>query len=168
MKNPLVARLRTLHEAAKRGTVTDPELEEYLQLREELGRMLLIAQHLNREGATLRAALRMATVIKVQLDSGGAKPIVSTTIDLSEGGFACRLDAPQPAGKLLMFELHLPNIVMGSGTSPISGTVRVASCRRQADLLHRISFAFETLERQDRVYLELCILDGVLARFDQR
>jgi hypothetical protein len=167
MKNPLVVRLRKLHEDAKRGTITTEELEEYLQLREELGRMLLIAQHLNREGRTLRAALRMSTVLKVRLESGGGKPISSTTIDLSEGGFACLLDGPQTLGAPLMFELHLPNIVMGSGTSPISGTVRVASCRRQGGV-HRVSFAFVDLERQDRVYLELCILDALLTRFDSR
>lgn len=167
MKNPLVARLRMLHEQAKRGTATESDIEEYLQLREDLGRMLLIAQHLSREGRTLRAALRMSTVLKVRLESGGAKPISSTTIDLAEGGFACLLDAPQPVGKLLMFELHLPNIAVGSGTAPISGTVRVASCRVQG-ALHRISFAFADVERQDKIYLEMCILDAVLARFDGR
>lgn len=167
MRNPLVVRLRALHEQAKRGTSTAAELEEYLQLREELGRMLLIAQHLTREGRTLRAALRMSTVLKVRLETGGAKPISSTTIDLSEGGFACLLDAPQPVGKLLMFELHLPNLVAGSGTSPISGTARVASARSRGDL-HRVSFAFVDVERRDRVYLEMCILDAVLARFDSR
>lgn len=166
MKNPLVVKLRKLHEQAKRGTITNEELEEYLQLRDELGRMLLIAQHLTREGRTLRAALRMSTVLKVRLDSGDGKSISATTIDLSEGGFACRIDAPLPVGKLMMFELQLPNIVMGNGlTSPVKGTVTVASCRNQHDV-HRISFTFVDLERQDRVYLELCILDAILARFD--
>jgi hypothetical protein len=167
VKNPLVTKLSKLHEQAKRGTITEAELEEYLELREELGRMLLIAQHLTREGRTLRAALRMSTVLKVRLDSNDGKTISTTTIDLSEGGFACRVDAPLTVGKLFMFELALPNIVMGNGTAPISGTVKVASCRNQHDV-HRISFTFVEVERQDRVYLELCILDAILARFDGR
>lgn len=129
--------------------------------------MLLIAQHLTRDGRTLRAALRMSTVLKVRLESSGAKPISATTIDIAEGGFACLLQDAQSVGKVLMFELHLPNLVAAGGTSPISGMVRVASCRPYA-ALHRVSFSFLDLERQDHVYLEMCILDAVLARFDNR
>lgn len=165
MKNPLVVKLKKLHEQAKRGTCTLEELEEYLQLREELGRMLLIAQHLTREGRTLRAALRVSTMLKVRLDPGGDKPISATTIDLSEGGFACLIDMALTVDEKLAFELTLPNLVAHPRTTTTTGTVRVASCRRQG-AAHRISFAFVDLERGDRVYLELCILDAVLARLD--
>jgi hypothetical protein len=168
VKNPLVARLRSLHEQAKRGKLDAIERAEYGQLREELGRMLLIAQHLAREGKTLRAALRMTSVMKVQLESGGAKPIATTTIDVSQGGFAALLEAPQLVGRTLMFELHLPNLAAGSGTKPISGTARVASCRKHGTTLHRVSFAFADLDPRDREHLEMSILDAVLSRFESR
>lgn len=170
LKNPLVARLRAVHEQAKKGKLTREEAEEYVQLRTDLGRMLLIAQHLTREGKTLRAALRMTTVLKVQLESVGVKPISTTTIDLAEGGFAALLHGPQPVGRVLMFVLHLPNLMTGSGTRPMNGTARVASCRAHGHggLLQRVSFAFVDIDPIDRELLEMSILDAVLLRFEGR
>ena len=154
-----IVRLRELHDRAKRGALTPNERPEYEQARRELGRLLLVAQHLNHGGETLRSQFRVARMIKVEIDLGGPAPEKTTTIDLASGGFAALLSAGHPVGKNVRFTLQLPG-------QSIEGTAKVASSRAQGSL-HRVSFAFAELLPAHRDHLEMIIVDEVLARFQK-
>jgi hypothetical protein len=156
-----IKRFRELHERAKKGALPESERPDYQTSRTELGRLLLIAQQINHGGNTLRNALRVAQLIKVELDLGGDTTKTST-IDLAGGGFAVLLPTSQSIGRIVRFKLSLPGF--GTGPHPIEGTARVASARPQAPSF-RVSFAFHELKPADREHLEMVIIDSVLARF---
>ena len=158
-----IDRLRELHEKAKRGTLQPGERPEYESARRELGRLLLVAQHLNHGGKTLRSQFRIARVIKIEIDLGGESPEKTTTIDLASGGFAALLPHGQPVGRGVRFKMQLPGFG-GGGARTIEGSAKVASSRPQGSL-HRVSFAFAVLDAKDRDHLETVIVDEVLARF---
>ena len=156
-----IDRFRELHEKAKGGTLPAPLRAEYEQARRELGRLMMVAQQMSHEGRTLRAALRIAQLIKVELDLGGA-PEKTSTMDLASGGFAALLPAGQPVGRAVPFTLHVP--AFSAGTKPLKGTAKVASSRLQGRL-HRVSFAFEKIAPADQEHLDMVIIDFVLRRF---
>lgn len=158
----LITRFRELHEKAKAGSLSQALRAEYEQSRRELGRLMLVAQQMNHGGQTLRAALRIAQLIKVELDLGGAAPEKTSTMDLASGGFAALLTGSQPIGKSVTFTLHVP--AFPSGTQPLIGTAKVASSRVQGGL-HRVSFSFERLAPADQEHLDMVIIDFVLRRF---
>jgi hypothetical protein len=162
MSREFIDRFRILHDRAKKGALTAAERPEYEQSRRELGRLLLVAQQLNHGGQTLRAALRMAHVLKVEIDLGGEKPEKTSTIDLASGGFAALLPSSQPLNRVVGFTLHLPSF--GSGTQPLKGTGKIVSSRAHGGLW-RVSFSFQTIEAADRELIEMVIIDAVLARF---
>lgn len=164
--NPVVERLSKLHDKAKREALSADERDEYKKLCDDLGRILLIAQDLGHQGKTLRAALRVSSVLKVRLDFGGSQAVTTSTIDLSEGGFAVLLDSNQRVGHLVLFTLTLPALV-GGGTHSIKGTVRVASARAQGDHF-RVSFTFTDVSPDDQDYLGATIMDMILTRYTAR
>lgn len=157
-----IKRFRDLHDKAKKGTLQEPERAEYVIARNELGRLLLVAQHVNHGGATLRNALRIAQLIKVELDLGEGAPTKTSTIDLAGGGFAVLMPGGQPVGKIVGFKLFLPGF---AGAPRVAeGKVKVASSRPQTGGF-RVSFSFVELQPADREHLEIVIIDSVLARF---
>ena len=158
-----ITRFRELHEKAKSGALAASDRGEYEHSRRELGRLLLVAQQMSHGGRTLRAALRIAQLIKVEIDLGGSTPERTSTMDLASGGFAALLPASQPVGKVAAFTLQLPAF-SGGGTQAVKGTGKVASSRSQGSL-HRVSFSFESLGPQDREILDMAIIDFVLRRF---
>ncbi|MDB4933672.1 MAG: type pilus assembly PilZ [Labilithrix sp.] len=158
-----ITRFRELHEKAKGGTLSPQLRPEYEQARRELGRLLLIAQQMSHNGKTLRSALRIAQLVKVEIDLGGPSPERTSTMDLASGGFAALLPASQPTGRVVGFTLHVPAL-SGGGTQPIKGKGKVASSRQQGTL-HRVSFSFEGMAAADREVLEMAIIDYVLRRF---
>ena len=157
-----INRFRALHEKAKGGTLTEPLRIEYEQLRRELGRLMLVAQQMGRGGKTLRSTLRIAQLIKVELDLGGSAPERTSTMDLASGGFAALVPASQPLGKRVPFTLQVPSFP--SGTQPLEGVAKVASTTPQGGL-HRVSFSFEAMTPEDRSHLDMVIIDFVLRRF---
>lgn len=159
-----ITRFRELHEKAKSGSLPAHDRGEYEQSRRELGRLLLVAQQMSHGGQTLRSALRIAQLIKAELELGGSAPERTSTMDLAGGGFAALLPAGQPVGRVVGFTLHVPSFA-GSGTQPIKGKAKVASSRAQGSL-HRVSFAFESMPPADREVLEMAIIDYVLRRFN--
>jgi hypothetical protein len=158
-----IARFRELHERAKAGSLPAQDRGEYQQSRRELGRLLLVAQHMNHNGKTLRAALRIAQLIKAELDLGGPVPERTSTMDLASGGFAALLPASQPVGRVVGFTLHVPAFT-GGGTQSIVGKAKVASTRPQGSL-HRVSFSFAALPPDTQELLDMAIIDYVLRRF---
>ena len=157
-----IIRFRELHEKAKAGALSPALRTEYETARRELERILLVAQQMTRGGQTLRGALRIAQLIKVELDIGGSAPEKTSTMDLASGGFAVVLPAGQPVGKTVAFTLQVPSF--SSGTQPLKGVAKVASSRVQGTL-HRVSFAFEKLAPADQEHLDMVIIDFVLRRF---
>lgn len=158
----LMARFRALHVQAKKGTLTPEDRLEYERSRADLGRTLLLAQQMSRGGKTLRSTLRVAQLVKVDLELGGAKPERTSTIDLASGGFAVLLAKALQVGRPVEFTLHLPGFA--GGVKPVRGDGKVASAR-QHGALHRVSVAFEALDGRGREDLEMVIIDAVLARF---
>ena len=158
-----IARFRELHERAKAGSLPAQDRAEYQRARHELGRLLLVAQQMSHNGKTLRAALRIAQLIKTELDLGGPVPERTSTMDLASGGFAALLPASQRVGRVVGFTLHVPAF-SGAGTQPISGKAKVASSRSQGSL-HRVSFSFEPLPPESQEILDIAIIDYVLRRF---
>ncbi len=158
----LIARIRALHEKAKLGTLDPSERAEYQHQRTELGRLLLVAQHLSHGGKTLRSALRIAQMIKVEVDFGGPTPDKTTTIDLASGGFAALLAGNHPVGRPALFTLSLPGFE--GGTRLVKGSAKVASARPHGSS-HRVSFAFDKIEPNDREFLEMVLIEFVLRRF---
>jgi hypothetical protein len=158
-----IARFRELHEKAKAGSIAAKDRPEYEQARRELGRLLLVAQQMSHNGKTLRAALRIAQLIKAELDLGGPSPERTSTMDLASGGFAALLPSSQPVGRVVGFTLHVPAFT-GIGTQPITGKAKVASARSQGSL-HRVSFSFESLTPANQELLDMAIIDYVLRRF---
>jgi hypothetical protein len=158
-----ITRFKDLHEKAKLGTLPQEERAEYQRSRTELGRLLLVAQQLSHGGKTLRSALRIAQLIKVELDFGGPTPEKTSTMDLASGGFAALLQASQRVGSSAGFTLFLPAL-SGSGTQPIKGAGKVASSRAQGNLF-RVSFSFEEMSTANREHLDMAIIDFVLRRF---
>src|SRR4029078_4727826 len=102
-----ITRFRELHEKAKSGALAASDRPEYEQARRELGRLLLVAQQMSHGGKTLRSALRIAQLIKVELDLGGPSPERTSTMDLASGGFAALLPSSQPLGRVIGFTLHI-------------------------------------------------------------
>jgi hypothetical protein len=158
-----IKRFRELHENAKSGKLAAGDRLEYEAARRELGRLLLVAQQMGPGGGTLRSSLRIAQLIKLELDLGGSTPERTSTMDLASGGFAVLMPASQRVGRLVPFTLHIPAL-SGTGTQPLKGTGKVASSRQQGGL-HRVSFAFEVLAPADRDVLEIALIDYVLRRF---
>ena len=158
-----LARLRELHEKAKRGALAPAEQPEYESARREIGRLLLIAQQLARGGQTLRSRFRVARMIKVEIELADGAPEKTTTVDLASGGFAALLPRGQPLGKAARFRMHLPSMA-GGVTQPIEGAAKVVSSRAQGTL-YRVSFAFTEVSASHQEQLETLILDEVLARF---
>jgi PilZ domain-containing protein len=158
-----ITRFRELHERAKAGSLPAQDRGEYQQARRELGRLLLVAQQMSHNGKTLRAALRIAQLIKAEIDLGGPAPERTSTMDLASGGFAALLPASQPVGRVVGFTLHVPAF-SGAGTQPISGKAKVASARSQGGL-HRVSFSFDSLTPENQELLDIAIIDFVLRRF---
>ncbi|MBC7052320.1 PilZ domain-containing protein, partial [Salmonella enterica subsp. enterica serovar Enteritidis] len=103
-----IVRFRELHEKAKGGTLAPHDRPEYEQARRELGRLLLVAQQMSHHGTTLRGALRIAQLIKAEIDLGGSAPERTSTMDLASGGFAALLPTSLPVGRVLEFTLHVP------------------------------------------------------------
>lgn len=162
MTDPRVRRLRELHDKAKRKSLPDTDRKEYEQLRSELGRLMVIAQHMSKQGKTLRSELRVAQIVKVVIDPEGVMPERTTTIDLASGGFAALLGTGRSIGKRVDFVLELP--AAGGGKRSVAGKARVASSRPQGPLF-RVSFAIEHMEPDAREHFEISLLDFVLARF---
>lgn len=158
-----IARFRGLHEQAKAGTLPQTDRGEYEQARRELGRLLLVAQQMSSGGPTLRSSLRIAQLVKVDLQLVSSRPERTSTMDLASGGFAVLLPSSLPLGRVVPFTLHLPALA-GGGTQPMSGTSKVASARIQGGL-HRVSFSFDSLAPADREHLDITIIDYVLSRF---
>lgn len=152
-----------LHEKAKQGPLSSGDRIEYEQARRELGRFMIIAQQLNHGGKTLRSNLRVAQLMKVELDFGEGKPEKAATIDLASGGFAVLLPWAKPVGAMVPFTLHLPALG-ASGPKPMTGMARVASARTQGTSF-RVSFSFETIDPVGREHLEMVMIDSILARF---
>jgi hypothetical protein len=155
---------KALHEKAKRGSLAPAERARYDALRPQFDRMVMIAQQLGHAGRTLRATLRMAKLLKVEIRPDGGEPVRASTIDLASGGFASLLPAGMRVGAGADFTLFLP---AGAGrTTPIVGRVTVASSRPQTGAF-RVSFKFEPLEREAKELLDVTLIDAVLERFGE-
>ncbi len=148
---------RQLHEKARRGQLSEQELQVYLDGRDELARALLAAQRLTlRPGETPRGALRVARALQVDIDLAISRER-AVTIDLSTGGFSCLLAKGPPVGDEVGFSLRLP------ASDPLTGRARVTDVKVLPGNV-RVSFRFASPSDADRERLEQFVFDTVLAQ----
>ncbi|HET8538276.1 MAG TPA: PilZ domain-containing protein [Anaeromyxobacter sp.] len=148
---------RQLHERARRGQLSQRELQVYRSGRDELARALLAAQRLTlRPGETPRRALRVARALQVDVDLGVARDR-AVTIDLSTGGFSCLLAKAPPVGDEVGFSLRLP------AAAPLAGRARVTDVKVLPGNV-RVSFHFANQTDADKERLELFVFDTVLGQ----
>jgi hypothetical protein len=148
---------RQLHEKARRGQLSERELQLYRNGRDELARALLAAQRLTlRPGETPRRALRVGRALQVDLDLVTSRER-AVTIDLSTGGFSCLLAKGPPVGDEVGFSLRLP------AAEPLAGRARVTDVRVLPGNV-RVSFQFVGQAEADKERLELFVFDTVLAQ----
>lgn len=151
-----IAAFRVLHERAKKGALTPAERAQYATARTQFGTIVSISQQLGHAGVTLRANLRMATMLKVELRPDGGEPLRTNTIDLSSRGFAVLMNRSMKVGSGAAFTIHLP--------AQISGQCNVASSHPQSGSF-RVSFKFEPLPPPAQESLDIALIDAVLSRF---
>jgi hypothetical protein len=148
---------RQLHEKARRGQLSERELQVYRSGRDELARALLAAQRLTlRPGETPRRALRVARALQVDVDLPTSRER-AVTIDLSTGGFSCLLAKGPPVGDEVGFSLRLP------ASDPLAGRARITDVKVLPGNV-RVSFQFASLSDAERERLELFVFDTVLAQ----
>ena len=148
---------RQLHEKARRGQLSERELQLYRSGRDELARALLAAQRLTlRPGETPRRALRVARALQVDLDLVTSRER-AVTIDLSTGGFSCLLAKAPPVGDELGFSLRLP------ASDALAGRARVTDAKVLPGNV-RVSFQFVNQPDAEKERLELFVFDTVLAQ----
>lgn len=158
-----ISHFKALHDKAKLGKLSAEERTQYTVGRAQLGRMLLVAQQLTHSGQTLRADLRMAKMLKLELRPDDGELLRTSTIDLASGGFAVLLPLGLKTGKGSAFTLLIPSSA-GGGTTPISGRCKVASSRPQTGVF-RVSFKFDALAPDAQEQLDIALIDAVLERF---
>jgi hypothetical protein len=146
---------RTLHEGAKRGTLSGADAEDYRAGCDELSRALLAAQRVTAPpGEAPRHVLRVARALQVDLETATTH-VRATTIDLGVGGFSALVaKAPREEQKAT---LRIP------GGDPIVAAVVPGELKQQAGAV-RVSFAFRKLGEAERQRLELLVMDTALSQ----
>jgi hypothetical protein len=147
---------RQLHERARRGQLSERELQLYRNGRDELARALLAAQKLTLgPGQVARQALRVARALQVDLDLVTTRAR-AVTLDVSTGGFAALLEKAPPLGDEVSYQLRIP------ASEPVAGKARVADVKPQTGNV-RVAFQFLNQSPEDRELLEMFVFDSVLA-----
>ena len=148
---------RDLHRRARVGRLSGPAQREYLVIRAELGRMLLVAQQITREfGHGARQTVRVAWALQVDLALAGDR-VRAVTLDVSRGGFATLLGRAPPEVAEVEFSIRLP------GEEPVAGKARVAAAIPRASDV-RVSFAFSDVSESALDRLESALFDLILDR----
>lgn len=158
-----IAELRALHEKAKGGALTAAERSRYTDARQRIEKLVVAAQQLAHAGKPLRADLRMAKMLKVELRPDDGDSTRTSTLDLASGGFAVLLGTAMPTGRGAEFTIHLPAQASGP-TPPISGRCSVVGSKPQTGAF-RVSFKFDKLALEMQERLEMALIDAVLERF---
>jgi len=149
-----LAEFRVLHQKARKGTLTGPEADEYLEGRDELARAILASQKMTlAAGQVPRQALRATRVLPIELDVHG-RMRGHLTMDVSAGGFSAILGEP-PEGKV-HFSLKVPG-----ESEPITGDAVCVQSERQPGRT-RCSFRFEGVGNAQREKLEMFVFDVLL------
>lgn len=160
LPDKFLADFRTLHGLAKRGSLDAAQRREYESACATLSSLMLAAQRMSNDKGTMRGALRMAQVRKLEIVRAGAAREVSSTIDLGEAGFATMLSSAIPIGEQVAFVLHLP-------AAPINGNGIVVSCKPMSRAF-RVSCELRELAWPARDALRSVIIDTMLQRLGER
>jgi hypothetical protein len=152
-----LAAFRELHEQAGRGALSPADQTAYRVGRDELARALLASQRLTlKPSETPRQALRVARAVQVDLALATGN-VRTVTIDLGNGGFACRLARAPAHDEHAGVSLRLP------GGAAVVCRARVAAIVPQPGTV-RVSFQLEALDDESRERLERFVFDTVLAQ----
>ncbi len=153
-----MADFKALHEAARKGGMSDDKKKLYMAAREQLAKSLAAAQGLTvREGETARQTFRVAQAYQIEL-SLHPDSVKTATLDISRGGFSIVLGQPPDPNEAIGFTLRL-----SAGTDPIVGRAKLINTVRQPGRV-RCSMAFVKLSAADQERLEHALFDAVLAR----
>jgi hypothetical protein len=145
------------HEQFKNGTLGVDLLPAYMQARQDLNALLVLAQGLDiRANNGSRQAVRIARAVPVEFDLEEGR-VSCLTQDLSVSGLSAILgDAPE-IGSVLGFRLKL-----GRDIPPIPGQCRiVAKIPKQGSV--RMAATFLDVSEEGRSLIETLVLDGACA-----
>jgi curved DNA-binding protein CbpA len=157
-----IARLRELHEKRRAAPLPPPDELLYERLRDELARVFLAAQGLaSSPSHARREELRVRVAIPLDLATPHGTSRTGT-LDLSAGGFGALVDVPLAPGAACAFALHLAPQAVRGPCSVITCTPHVGDAQA-----YRASFAVGRLAPDDRVRIEMAVLDAALAAFGQ-
>lgn len=152
-----IAAFRTMHERARRGSLSEAEQKKYLSMRDELARSLMTSQSLNApDGVPPRRAFRVAHIFPIEL-SGIHK---TTTREISCLEFSAVVGASFKEGDRFGFTINLSR-----AAAPLAGFAIVKGVVRQTNNSVRITCAFDALGDAQLATLELALFDAALSRF---
>ena len=152
-----LGRFSELHERARGGNLSGPDHTAYLQLRDQVARMLLGAQRLlDQPGQLPRHALRVAQPIPVELAWANAgKHARLETLDVSASGFAVVCEGQHEAGSMAKFKLKITDEVVLEGQARLMGI-------KPHSQGERLGFAITEISDDARERLEMAVFDTVL------
>ena len=151
-----IRQFRALHGEAKKGSLSQGDLERYRAACDEFARALMATQKAAlKPGEVPRHTLRVARAVQAELDSP-TNALKLTTIDLGVGGFSALVAKPLRPGDEFSARLKLP------GGDPLETTVYVVESKVQPGSV-RASFGFRKLGDASRDRIESLVIDTALA-----
>ena len=148
---------RDLHERAKRGALDGRDRSDYLAARDELARVLLLAQRVALQpGQRPRRALRVAHALQAEIAFHDGT-IRAMTLQVSAGGFGALVARPPPVGDEVKVVLRIP------GAEPLQANAQAVEVKQQVGNSH-VSFQFVGLDESEVERLEMFVFDAVLAQ----
>lgn len=150
------ARFTDLHTKFSRGALPAHQREEYNFYCASLTHMLVSAQRMSTTRLTQRGDLRMAEVVRAEIELTPGQRERTSTVDLGQTGFAAVVGTAPDVPMIVPFVLHLAR-------GPIGGTATVISTRPHRGA-HRIALEFHDLSQSARDALQIALIDSVLAR----
>lgn len=150
-----LARLRELHEKAKRGALDPAERAAYGGMRAQVAQGVVSAQKMPvPAGETPAMAMRVPQAVKVTVSPPSGGRHSSITVDLAADGFSTLLPMAPSLGASCAFELRI-------GAESVAGTGKVLSVNSQGSV-HRVWISLSGLAPAQRERLEMFVLDAFL------
>jgi len=152
-----IRQFRALHTEARKGTLSQEELQAYRGACDEFARALMGARRqVAKPGVSPRHALRVAKALQVDLESAMTQAR-AMTLELGASGFSAILPKAPRLGDEFTCRLRLPD------GDPLETTLTVGEVKVQPGSV-RVSFDFPKLSEQTTARLETIVIDTALSQ----
>jgi hypothetical protein len=154
-----VETLRELHTKAKVGDLTPEDQARYQTARDELARVVLLAQQIGvQPGQPARRAVRATRVLQAHIEvSGGA--MLAVTVQLSAGGFGALLTKAPNVGDEVKVALHVRKDTFHAAARVLNVTPQGRN--------FLASFQFVGLSEAESERLQMLVFDTILDQLPQ-